>query len=83
MGVLTIQIMTPAMKRSVSRLMATQTYKLLSSVHESVGDVKLPTTTAIRTNPRGMVIDMMISCITIAYKQVRLLARLDLIGAPQ
>ena len=60
--------MTPAMKKSVSRLMATQTYKSLSSVHESVGNVMLHTTTAKKTNPRDRVIDMMINCIIIAYK---------------
>lgn len=75
--------MMPAMKRSVSRLMATQTYDSLSLAYGSVGNVKLHTTTAIKTNPRGMVIDMMINCIIIAYKQMRLLARPDWIDVPQ
>lgn len=65
---LTDQIMMPAIKMSINKEMETHAYKSLSSVHESVGNVKLHTAALTKSDARGTVIAMMMDCIIIAYK---------------
>lgn len=62
--------MMPAIKMSTNKHMETHTYKSMSSVHESIENVKLHTAAAINAKFRHTVTDMMMNCIVIACKPV-------------
>jgi hypothetical protein len=62
--------MMPVIKMSINKEMETHIYKPLSSIHESVGNVKLHTVTLMTFDTRGAVIGIMMNCIIIAYKRV-------------
>ena len=60
--------MMPAIRMSINKEIKIHAYKPPSSVDESVGNVKLHTTTLIKSDARVAVIVTTMNCIIIAYK---------------